>query len=131
MHLSPEAVVLALLTLNAAVCALVPRSIKDKSPQFWGVLDAIAANVHHASNQGQVSQPWQGGVAVAITAFVLVLVGGGAVKSAKPEQKWPPVNAEAPVPVELPDASTALDAESLPDAVSPAQDVSACSPTDM
>lgn len=130
MHLSPEAITLALLALNSATCAAVPRAVKDKSPKLWAVLDALAANVHHAKNEGQSSQPWQVAVTSAALAFVLVLVGGGAVEPTKPDNKWPPVNAEAPVPVEIPDAMALSDGVSLSDAVSPAGDVSAASPTD-
>lgn len=130
MHLSHEAIVLALLALNSAACAAVPRDIKDKAPKLWAVLDAFAANVHHAKNEGQSSQPWQVAVTSAVLAFVLVLVGGGAVTSSAPEPKWPPVNVEAPVPVEIPDAIGLSDGVSLSDAVSPAEDVSAASPTD-
>lgn len=129
MHLSPEAVTLALLVLNSSLCAVVPRSIKDKSPQVWAILDAIAANVHNAKNEGSSTQPWQAGVATAVLAFVLVIVGGSAVHSDKPAASWPPPHAEAPVPVDLPDAMALSDGVSLSDAVSPAGDVSAVSPT--
>ena len=44
MHLSLESVVLLLLAVNAAVCAGVPQSVKDKAPMLWAVLDAVAIN---------------------------------------------------------------------------------------
>lgn len=127
MHLSLESVVLLLLAVNAAVCAGVPQSIKDKAPVLWAVLDAVAVNVGHAKNDQAKQKPWQFGVATAVISAVLTIVGAQAASA--PQSKpaaapWPPVNAEAPVPV------ADLDAVSLSDAVSPAGDVSAASPTD-
>jgi len=127
MHLSLESVVLLLLAVNAAVCAGVPQSVKDKAPMLWAVLDAVAINVRHAKNASAKEQPWQIGLTTAVLSAVLTIVGAQAV--AGPEAKpavapWPPVNAEAPVVVDD------FDAISLSDAVSPAQDVSAASPTD-
>lgn len=126
MHLSLESVVLLLLAVNSAACAGVPQEIKDKAPALWAVLDAIAVNVRHARNSDAKEQPWQSGLAVAVVSFVLTIVCASAVSSpsVKPAAApWPPVNAEAPVPV------ADIDAISLADAVSPAQDVSAVSPT--
>lgn len=127
MHLSLESVVLLLLAVNAAVCAGVPQVVKDKAPVLWAVLDAVAINVKHAKNAASKEQPWQLGVTTAVLSAVLTIVGAQAVSQpvAKPvAAAWPPVNAEAPVPV------ADLDAVSLCDAVSPAEDVSAVSPTD-
>lgn len=130
MHLSIEAIVLAVLALNSAACAAVPREVKDKTPRLWAVLDAIAANVYHAKNEGQSTQPWQVGLTSAMLAFVLVLVGGSAAQAPAKPASWPPVHAEAPVPLEIPDAQGLSEDVSLADAVSPAEDVSAASPTD-
>lgn len=127
MHLSLESVVLLLLAVNAAVCASVPQSVKDKAPTLWAILDAVAVNVGHAKNDAAKQKPWQFGVATAVLSAVLTIVGAKAVTSpeVKPVAKpWPPIQAEAPVPV------ADFDALSLADAVSPAQDVSAASPTD-
>lgn len=127
MHLSLESFVLLLLAVNAAVCAGVPQSVKDKAPALWAVLDAVAINVKHAKNANAKEQPWQLGLTTAVISAVLTIVGAQAMSAPqdKPSaQSWPPVNAEAPVPV------ADFDAISLSDAVSPAGDVSAASPTD-
>ena len=127
MHLSLESVVLLLLAVNAAVCAGVPQSVKDKTPGLWAFLDAVAINVKNAKNASAKEQPWQIGVTTAVFSAVLTIVGAQAVSAPEPKPvvtPWPPVNAEAPVLV------ADLDAVSLSDAVSPAGDVSAASPTD-
>ncbi len=127
MHLSPETVTLFILAVNAAVCAGVPQSFKDRSPALWAVLDAIAINVKSAKNASSKEQPWQAGLAAAVVGFVLTIAGASVVVEPVPAKHavlWPPVNPEAPVPV------ADLDAVVLADAVSPAGDVSAVSPTD-
>lgn len=127
MHLSLESVVLSLLAVNAAVCAGVPQSIKDKAPTLWAVLDAVAINVRHAKNASAKEQPWQLGLTTAVLSAVLTIVGAQAVSAPEPKPvvaPWPPTDAEVPVLI------ADLDAVSIADAVSPAQDVSAASPTD-
>jgi hypothetical protein len=124
MHLSPETVALFIMTINAAVCAGVPQSVKDKSPAVWAILDAMAVNVGSAKNASSKQQPWQLGVAVAVISAVLTIVGASVVAPQPAPANWPPVNAEAPVSV------ADFDAVALADAVSPAEDVSAVSPTD-
>ena len=126
MHLSPETVTLLAIAVNAAVCAGVPQSVKDKSPALWAILDAIAINVKSAKNASSKEQPWQVGLAAAVIGAVLTIAGASVVVepvSSKPAAPWPPANAEAPVPVANSDAVV------LADAISPAGDVSAVSPT--
>lgn len=119
MHLSPEAVVAALFAINAAVCALVPNSIKANAPLLWAILDALAVNVKHASNGGtEPSKPWQQAVAAVIVGAIL----GTAAMSVPVQDKdaaiaapaasvagWPPVGADLPVPVSPADAATPCD----------------------
>lgn len=127
MHLSPETVTLLVLAINAAVCAGVPQSVKDRAPALWAILDAIAINVKSAKNASSKEQPWQVGLAAAVVGAVITIAGASVVVEpapAKPAVVWPPVNPEAPVPV------ADFDAVALADAVSPAGDVSAVSPTD-
>lgn len=119
MHLHPELIVLVLLTANAAICAAVPASVKAKMPVLWAVLDAVAANIGHAKNKDADSKPWQMGVFAAVVGAVVSVAGLSCVK--QPESP-------AVIVLDAPQMSGA-DAESLADAVSPAQDVSAVSPT--
>jgi len=115
LHLSPEAVVAALLTINAAACALVPVEVKKKAPMLWAVLDAIALNVKHATNRLDNGKPWQQGLAAAIVGAILSMIVLTAsvpeepevsATSASPLKPWPPVNPEAAIPVD-PTASDA------------------------
>lgn len=119
MHLHPELIVLVLLTTNAAICAAVPASVKAKMPVLWAVLDALAANIGHATNKDASGKPWQVGVFAAVLGAVLSVAGLSTVKSPEPA---------AVVALEQGQTGSA-DAESLADAVSPADDVSAVSPT--
>lgn len=119
MHLHPELIVLVLLTTNAAICAAVPASVKAKMPVLWAVLDALAANIGHATNKDASSKPWQVGVFAAVVGAVLSVVGLSAIKQPEPG-----------VVAVLEQLQTdSADAQSLADAVSPADDVSAVSPT--
>lgn len=129
LHLSPEAVVAALLTINAAACALVPVEVKKKAPLLWAVLDALAVNVGHATNRLDTGKPWQQGLAAVVVGAVLSAV---AFTSAAPEQPaapapvvapWPPVNAEAPIPTDCTASDAAWD-------VSPCVDATATTDTD-
>ena len=66
-----EQVALVILAVNAAVCASVPVEVKRKAPTIWGLLDALAANVGHATNRLDSSKPWQKGIAAAILGAIL------------------------------------------------------------
>lgn len=66
-----EQIALVALAINAAVCASVPVETKRKLPLLWGVLDALAANVGHATNRLDAGKPWQKGIAAAVLAAVL------------------------------------------------------------
>lgn len=66
-----DQIVLVVLAVNAAVCASVPVEVKKKAPGVWGLLDALAANVGHATNRLDSSKPWQKGVAAAVLGYVL------------------------------------------------------------
>lgn len=119
MHLHPELIVLVLLTANAAICAAVPASVKAKMPVLWAVLDALAANIGHATNKDASGKPWQVGVFAAVVGAVLSVAGLSAIKPPEP----------AAVVASEQGQTGSADAESLADAVSPADDVSAASPT--
>ena len=128
-HLSPESVVAALLTINAAACALVPVEVKQKAPVLWAILDAIALNVRHATNRLDNSKPWQQGIAAAVVGAILSTV---AFSSSVPEQPaapapavspWPPLNAEAPIPTDCTASDAAWD-------VTPCADATATTDTD-
>jgi hypothetical protein len=130
MHLSPDAVVAALLVINSAACALVPIEVKKKAPILWAVLDAIALNVKHATNRLDNSKPWQQGLAAAIVGAVLSTVAftvevpdTPAQISATPAEKWPPLNAEAPIPSDCTASDAAWD-------VTPCADATATTDTD-
>jgi len=69
--MSAEQVALVVLAVNAAVCASVPVEQKRKLPLLWSVLDALAANVGHATNRLDAGKPWQKGIAAAVLAAVL------------------------------------------------------------
>jgi hypothetical protein len=120
MHQHVEFVVLILLVTNAVVCASVPQSVKDKVPLLFEVLDAIAVNIGHAKNEGSKAKPWHLGVT---TSLVAALFGYASYVVRAPVQMHIEPGAEvSPV-------SDVADGVSLSDAVSPAQDVSAVSPT--
>lgn len=115
MHLSPEAVVAALLTINAAACALVPVEVKKKAPVLWAVLDALAINVKHATNRLDNGKPWQQALAAAVVSAILstVLLASTAPQEPAvsatplgPVAPWPPSGADLPVPVSPADAVT-------------------------
>ena len=120
MHLSFEAVVAALLTINAAACALVPVEVKKKAPLLWAVLDALAVNVGHATNRLDTGRPWQQGLAAVVVGAILSAV---AFTSAAPGQPtapvvapWPPVGAEAPIPTDCTASDAAWDVSPCVDA---------------
>lgn len=69
--MNTDQIVLVVLAVNAAVCAAVPVEIKRKAPALWGLLDALAANVGHATNRLDTSKKWQKGVAAAVLGYVL------------------------------------------------------------
>jgi hypothetical protein len=121
-HLSPESVVAALLTINAAACALVPVEVKQKAPLLWAVLDALAFNVKHATNRLDSSKPWQQGLAAAVVGAVLSTVAFTATVPEQPAAPapvvapWPPVAAEAPIPLDCTMSDAAWDVTPCADA---------------
>jgi len=120
MHQHLDLIVLVLLVANASFCAAVPQSVKDKAPLLFAVLDALAVNIGHAKNEGAQAKGWQTLLTTALVGAVLTLAGYKAL---------PAEVAVAPQTVVETPVSDVADGVSLSDAVSPAQDVSAVSPT--
>ncbi len=120
MHQHLDLIVLVLLVANASFCAAVPQSVKDKAPLLFAVLDALAVNIGHAKNEGAQAKGWQALLTTALVGAVLTLAGYKAL---------PAEVAIAPQTVVETPVSDVADGVSLSDAVSPAQDVSAVSPT--
>lgn len=114
--MSIEQIALVLLAVNAAVCASVPAEVKFKAPVLWGILDALAANVGHATNRLDVSKPWQKGIAAAVLAAVLASFGAS-VAGPAPSVPVDPLKLAQPVIV----PSVAVPAVLEPAAVSPSE----------
>jgi len=103
--MTTEQIALVLLAVNAAVCASVPVEQKRKLPVLWGILDALAANVGHATNRLDAGKPWQKGIAAAVLAAVLGSFG---------------LTIATPAPSSPEDASKVAQAEIVPFAALPA-----------
>lgn len=103
--MTTEQIALVLLAVNAAVCASVPVEQKRKLPVLWGILDALAANVGHATNRLDAGKPWQKGIAAAVLAAVLGSFG---------------LTIATPAPSSPVDASKVAQAEIVPSAAVPA-----------
>lgn len=111
-----DQIVLVVLAVNAAVCASVPVEVKKKAPAVWGLLDALAANVGHATNRLDSSRPWQKGVAAAVLGYVL---GSFGLQVAAPAPSSP---AEASKVAQAVDVPSAADTPVVaPSAVSPSE----------
>ena len=111
-----DQVMFVVLAVNAAVCASVPVELKKKAPGVWGVLDALAANVGHATNRLDASKPWQKGVAAAMLGYVLGSFGLQVASTAPSSPVEPAKSAQAVV---MPSAASL--AVVAPSAVSPSE----------
>lgn len=114
--MSTEQIALVVLAVNAAICASVPVETKKKAPMLWGVLDALAANVGHATNRLDSGKAWQKGIAAAVLAAVL---GSFGMTIAATVPSVPLAPSAEPVPMLLP--SIAAPAVVEPAAVSPSE----------
>lgn len=111
-----DQIMLVVLAVNAAVCASVPVEVKKKAPAVWGLLDALAANVGHATNRLDSSKPWQKGVAAAVLGYVLGSFGLQVAATA------PSSHVEASKVAQAVDVPSAADAPVVaPSAVSPSE----------
>lgn len=108
-----EQITLLALAVNAALCASVPASVKQKAPILWAVLDAIALNVGHASNGVEKAKPWQTGVAAAVVGAVLSIAASAKspVEAPKAPQAMLLPSIAAPAVVEAATASSTTVAE--------------------
>lgn len=111
-----EQIALVALAVNAAVCAAVPVEVKKKAPMLWAVLDALAANVGHATNRLDSSAKWQKAVAAAVLCAIL---GSAGMTIAAKQPSSPQETSAAPMPMLLP--SVAAPAVVEPAAVSPSE----------
>lgn len=114
--MTTEQVALVLLAVNAAVCASVPVEVKKQLPVLWGILDALAANVGHATNRLDAGKPWQKGIAAAVLAAVLWSFG---LTIATQVPSSPVQPSSQPMPFVMPSAASLAVVE--PATVSPSE----------
>lgn len=114
--MTTEQIALVVLAVNAAVCASVPVEVKKQLPVLWGILDALAANVGHATNRLDAGKPWQKGIAAAVLAAVLGSFGLTIATQAPSSLVQPSLQ---PMPVVMPSAASLAVVE--PAAVSPSE----------